>query len=62
MKADQTYQKLFKSGFYRDLKIIFDAKINETLGVPVSLPRELHEKAALMRLIFEDGLLLSSIL
>ena len=59
ISMDQTYQRLFLTGFYQNLKFMFDAKINETLGLEVVKPRGVYEVANKMRLIFEDGNLIS---
>ena len=52
MKIDQTYQKLFVTGFFVDLKFLFDVKINETLGLPVILPLDYHDIPSKMKLFF----------
>ena len=35
MKIEQTYLRLFRTAFYRDLKFQMDAKINESLSLEV---------------------------
>jgi hypothetical protein len=62
MKNDQTYQRLFRTAFYRDLLFQMDAKINETLGLEVVKPSKNYEMPSKMKLLFEDGVLLSSLL
>jgi hypothetical protein len=62
MKNDHTYQRLFRTAFYRDLVFQMDAKINETLGLEVVKPSKNYEMPSKMKLIFEDGVLLSSLL
>ena len=39
-----------------------DAKINETLGLEVVKPSKSYETPSKMKLLFEDGVLLSSLL
>jgi hypothetical protein len=39
-----------------------DAKINETLGLEVVKPSKNYEMPSKMKLLFEDGVLLSSLL
>ena len=62
MKADQTYQRLFRTAFYKDLLMLFNAKINETLDLEVVYPPGVHELPSKMKAIFEDGALMSQIL
>jgi hypothetical protein len=52
---------MFKTAFFIDLKFLFDVKINETLGQPVIHLLD-HEIPGKMKLLFEDGTLISSLL
>jgi hypothetical protein len=59
MKIDHTYLTLFRTAFYKDLKFQMDAKINESLGREVVKPARSYETPSKMKLIFEDGVLIS---
>lgn len=62
MKIDHTYLTLFRTAFYKDLKFQMDAKINESLGLEVVKPARSYETPSKMKLIFEDGVLISYLL